>query len=181
MANNPRYFNRFATAVFRNYRSMFSPFAVSRRRRLRMGSLFIESLMGIFVLGVGASAFFAMMPVMQRSQKIARSEQIAVQLCNRMVEHIQLLKANDIKPETLNGLNLLDNVQPNPPVYSFKDIPLDNASGYSPAKLLHEAEAWMTIETLPSGSKRVLLSISWTAETKVRRSVQTGTIVGAYR
>lgn len=150
------------------------------RTRTRRGGVFIESLVSIFVLGLGASAFFTLLPTLQKSKHIAGSHTKALQMANRMVEQVQLLRARDLTASTLTSLNLIDAGQTTSP-YSFSRVPLDEASCYSPAQMLREGTGRMNVVTLASGSKRVEITISWRSESGRMASLTTGTVIGGYR
>lgn len=150
------------------------------KQRSKRGGVFLESLMSLFVLGLGASAFFSLLPTMQRSKHIANNSSIALQLAGRMIEQVQLLKKRDLNAKTLTQLNLIDANQTGSP-YSFSRVPLDDASRYSPAQLLRNGTGIMTMTTLASGSVKVDLTISWTSASGRTASINTGTIIGAYK
>lgn len=144
------------------------------------GSVFLESLLSVFILGLGASAFFSLMPTMSRAKTVSSNASKALQICNRMIEHVQLLKADDVTATALTQLNLIDANQTASP-YSFTIVPLDDASKYSPAQMLRNGTGTMTVTELASGSRRIILTVSWTTESGKAASVTTGTIIGAYR
>src|SRR5687768_9257384 len=103
-------------------------------RRLR-GSTLIDALIGASILVLGAIAFYSLVPVSTRSQVLAQQETTAVQIGNRMVEHLLLLKPSALNAATLHGLNLIDSGQTTSP-YIFTNLPLDDGWDYSPAKVL---------------------------------------------
>lgn len=153
---------------------------ISRRRSLRRGALSIDALTAVFVTALGAAAFFSLMPVVDRSQRIGREESIALQLSNRMIEQLQLLKPSDIQPSTLSQLSLIDAGQSSAP-YSFTNIPLDEASQYSPAQALPNGAGSLNVVNLPNSSVALEVTLSWRSSSGRTRTIQTGTILGGFR
>jgi Tfp pilus assembly protein PilV len=150
------------------------------KRHRRQGVIILDVLAAVFVLAIGAAAVFGLIPVVQKSQRAANDENKAVQMGNRMIEHLHLLPARDLTVSNLQGLNLLDGEQTGSP-YSFTNVPMDDASGYSPAQVLKNASATLEIDDIDSGSKRATIVIAWTSASGKSKSLTMGTIVGGYR
>jgi hypothetical protein len=150
------------------------------RRHRRLGVISIDALTAIFVTALGAAAFFSLIPVVDKSQRIGRQESIAMQLNNRMIEQLQLLKPADVQPAVLSELNLIDAGQTASP-YSFTNIPLDEASRYSPAQALPNGTGRLEVISLPNNSVEVRVQISWQSSSGRQRTVQSGTILGGFR
>lgn len=146
----------------------------------RRGALSIDALTAVFVTALGAAAFFSLMPVVDRSQRIGREESIALQLSNRMIEQLQLLKPSDIQSSTLTQLSLIDEGQTSAP-YSFTNIPLDEASQYSPAQALSEGTGSLNVVSLPNNSVALEVTLTWRSSSGRTRTIQTGTILGGFR
>lgn len=141
---------------------------------------FLDVLAAVFVLALGAAAFYSLYPVLNRTEKIAHEHSVASQLASKMSEHLQLLKTSDLNAETLSGLHLIDEGQYSQP-FSFTNIPMDDASLYSPATMLKEGEGTLTISDISAGSKKVLITITWTSTSGKTQTFTTGTIVGGYK
>ena len=137
-------------------------------------------MLSVFVIGMAAAAYFALLPTFKRSQKISEHDSKAALMSQRMIEHLQLLKPNDLNCTTLSQLNLIDANQTAQP-YSFCHVPLDEASMYSPSQVLKNATAMMTIEDLDANSKRIKLVMTWKSTSGQTLSMTTGTIIGGYR
>lgn len=150
-----------------------------RARRCR-GALLIDLLIAVFVLSVASLSFFSLFPTIARSQRIARDETIAQQMSQRLVEQLNLLKPSDITPQVLTGLNLIDSGQTQPP-YSFSNIPLDQASRYSPSQALQNGTGSLAVTQLDAQSVRLDVTITWKSSKGKTMSVTTGTILGGYR
>jgi hypothetical protein len=150
------------------------------RRHRRLGIISIDALTAVFVTALGAAAFFSLVPVVDRSQRIGRQESIAIQLSNRMIEQLQLLKPGDVTPAVLGQLNLIDSGQSSPP-YTFTNIPLDEASRYSPAQALPNGTGLLNVVQLPHNSVEVRVQISWQSSSGRQRTIQTGTVLGGFR
>lgn len=151
-----------------------------RTPRRRRGTLLMDVVIGMFLLMLAAAGLLSLFPVLKRSESMSRHESRAVQIANRMLEHIQMLRPTDVTPEALAQLNLIDEGQTESP-YEFTNVPLDEASLYSPAQALRSGQGKFWVEDLPDGSKKITLVVSWLSESGVRRQVRTGTIIGAYR
>lgn len=158
------------------------PYSPNRLMRLhrRNGVISIDALTAVFVTALGAAAFFSLVPVVDKSQRIGRQEAIAIQLSNRMIEQLQLLKPADVNPSVLSQLNLIDAGQSSPP-YTFTNIPLDEASRYSPAQALPNGTGVLNVVQLPHNSVEVRVQISWQSSSGRQRTIQTGTILGGFR
>lgn len=111
---------------------------------------------------------------------MSQQQSLAVQLAQRMLEHVQMLPADRLNGTTLRALNLVDSSS-GPDPLEFSRVPLDEASGYSPSQLLPGGRGLMKITQIENKCARVDLEISWRAPSGVTRRVQTGTIVGGYR
>jgi hypothetical protein len=123
---------------------------------------------------------FSLIPTVTRSQELADDQARATQIANRMIEHLQLLKPSDLTPEVLNQLDLVDPESTASP-YSFTHVALDEGSGYSPAKVLRNADAKFTVVPITSASVRVDLSIRYRSASGNMVTYTTGTILGGYR
>lgn len=150
-----------------------------RARRCR-GALLIDLLIAVFVLSVASLSFFSLFPTIARSQRIAKDETIAQQMSQRLVEQLNLLKPSDITPQVLTGLNLIDSGQSQAP-YSFSNIPLDQASRYSPSQALQNGTGSLAVTQLDAQSVRLDVTITWKSSKGKTMSVTTGTILGGYR
>lgn len=149
-------------------------------RQRRQGALLIDLLIAMFILSMAALSFFSLFPTIARSQHIAREETVAQQMCQRLIEQLQLLKASDITGPTLAAVNLIDAGQTASP-YSFSHIPLDEGSRYSPAQVLRNGTGTLTVTPIDSQSVRLGVTIGWTSASGKAMSVSTGTIIGGYR
>ena len=159
---------------------MVHPLSVRRSYGSRRGALSLDALMGVFVVSLGAAAFFSLMPVVDRSQRIAREESMATQLTNRMIEQLQLLKPSDVTSSTLSQLNLIDAGQTSSP-FSFSSVPLDDASHYSPRQALRDGTGTLEVVSLPNNSTEVRVRIGWTSASGRARTVQSGVVLGGFR
>lgn len=152
----------------------------ARKARLRKGALLIDVLVGVFMLTLAAAAFFALIPMIHRSQTVAKEESLAQSMAQRMIEQLQMLQRSDITPATLVKLNLIDSGQTQPP-YSFSNIPMDQASRYSPSQALRNGAATMDVNNADANSMRIDITISWKSSTGKNRTFKTGTILGGYQ
>ncbi|MCH7903725.1 MAG: hypothetical protein IH944_04065 [Armatimonadetes bacterium] len=137
-------------------------------------------MLGIFMLVLATVALMSLYPVIKRGEMMSSDETKAVQMTTRLIEHIQMLGADDVNGQVLESLNLIDAGQTLQP-YSFTHIPLDEASMYSPAQVLDDANGNLTITTLADGSKRVDIKLDYRSKSGELQTVQTGTVIGAFR
>src|ERR1051326_4192898 len=146
-----------------------------RSRRTKSGSILIDALIGIFIVGMGAVAYFGLMPVVARSHQIAQQESKAGQIATRLSEEFGMLKPNEINTSTLVGLHLIDSSRVSQP-WSFTNIPLDDGTDYSPAKVLKNGTGTISTTDIGQGSTLVTIRVAWTSPTGVSRSFTTGTV-----
>lgn len=137
-------------------------------------------MLAVLMIGMAAAAFFGLFPTFTRSQIISSDEGKAVQMAQRMIEHLQLLKPADLNASTLSTINLIDPDQSEAP-FTFSEIPLDEATGYSPNRAIRNGAGLMEIENLDANSKKVTLTISWTSPKGKSMSITTGTVLGGHR
>jgi len=161
-----------ANILYVSYRS-----AYSRRTR---GALLLDVLIGIFMLLIATLGFLSLFPVVKRSQVASQQESAAILIANRMLEHLQMLRAQDVNITALSQLNLIDPGQSGD-VLSFTHVPLDEASRYSPAQALKDGQGQMTITQLSSGSVKIDLVVSYKSPWGSTKQIATGTIIGGYR
>lgn len=150
---------------------------LSRRRR---GSILLDALIGMFILVVATLSYLSLTVVTHKSQVISKDESRAAQLAGRLIEQVQLLTTRDVNVKTLTALNLVDYGSTGSP-YSFTNIPLDEGTRYSPARVLTQGKGVLTVTKLANDSLRVVATISWKSKTGVSKSYTTGTIIGSYR
>jgi hypothetical protein len=151
-----------------------------RRKQIRAGAVLIDALIGIFILGMGAVAYYGMLPVIHRGHEIAQQESRAAQIATRLTEQIAMLKPADLNASTLHDLNLIDANQGAQP-WSFSHIPLDDGTDYSPAKTLRSGTGSITTSSIGQGSILVTVTVGWKSPVGKTRSFTTGTVVGGYR
>ena len=156
------------------------PQRANRMRRRTTGAILIDVMMGIFMLVLATVALMSLYPVIKRGEMMSSDETKAVQMTTRLIEHIQMLGADDVNREVLESLNLIDAGQTFQP-FSFTHIPLDEASMYSPAQVLNDANGNLTITTLADGSKRIDIQLDYRSKSGDLQTVKTGTVIGAFR
>ena len=160
---------------------MLTKVKVQKCKKLR-GGMLLDVMVGIFFLLMSSLTFAALFPTVKRAEAMSKNESKAVQMTGRLIEHIQMLPAKDINAESLTALNLIDTgqlgqAQP----WSFTHIPLDEASMYSPAQVLRDADGQITTTTLAGGSVKVLITLTYTSESGKTKTIKTGTVVGSFR
>ncbi|MCH8979834.1 MAG: hypothetical protein IH945_11420 [Armatimonadetes bacterium] len=151
-----------------------------RNRRRNRGALLIDVLIGMVILVFATLTLMSLIPVIQRGEMMSEDQSKAIQMVSRLVEHVQMLPADDLNVQTLTSLNLIDQGQAFPP-YSFTHIPLDEGSMYSPAQVLQDANGTINVTPLPDGSARVDILLTYTSKSGKTEQIQTGTIVGSFR
>jgi type II secretory pathway pseudopilin PulG len=153
---------------------------IHRRRRSVRGFLLVDVIIGMFFLVMTTLSLMSLFPVIKKSEQMSSEESKAIQMCNRLIEHIQMLGSKDINGTNLTALNLIDQGQAGQP-YSFTHVPLDEASHYSPAQALRNANGSLTYSTIGGNSVKVIVTLQYTSDTGQTKTIRTGTIVGAFR
>ena len=153
--------------------------AVRTRRRQR-GALLVDVMLGMLFLMFATLTLMSLFPVVKKGEQMSTEQSKAVQMCDRLLEHVQMLGAKNINGQNLTALNLIDAGQAAQP-YKFTHIPLDEASRYSPAQVLRGADGSLTYTTINGNAVKVLVTLSYVSDTGTKQTIQTGTIVGAYR
>lgn len=151
-----------------------------RNRRRICGAILLDSLVALFILGMGAVTVYGMLPVIKRSHEIAQQESKAGQMAARMTEQLAMLKPSNLNTTTLSQLNLIDAGQIAQP-WTFSHIPEDDGTNYSPAKVLRNGVGTLTTSDIGQGSVLVKVTITWNSPSGVARSFTTGTVIGGYR
>jgi hypothetical protein len=149
-------------------------------RSKRRGAILVDVVIGMFFLVLTGVSLMSLFPVIKRGEQISTERTKAVQMCNRILEHVQMLGAKDITYNNLLSLNLIDDTSQSQP-YSFTHVPLDEASRYSPAQALRNADARISFTGLSGGSVQVNVVLNYTTDSGHQESVRTGTVVGGYR
>jgi len=144
------------------------------------GSVLLDGMLAVLMIAMAAAAFFGLLPAFTHSQITSADEGKAVQMAQRMIEHLQLLKPADLNASTLSTINLIDPGQDEAP-FSFSEIPLDEATGYSPSRAIKNGQAEMDIEDLDANSKKVTITMTWTSPKGKTQTFTTGTVLGGYR
>lgn len=152
----------------------------ARVKRRQRGGLLVDVLIGMFFMIMATMSLMSLFPVIKRGEQISTEDTKAVQMCNRLVEHIQMLGAKDITVANLTALNLVDQGQASLPL-SFTHIPLDEASLYSPHQVLRDANGNLNYQTIGGGAILVTVTLEYVSDSGQKRVIQTGTVVGAFR
>ncbi len=150
------------------------------RQRTRRGAILLDVMVGMFVLSLSAMAVFALIPTAHRAQAIASEEAKASNMAMRMLEQLQQLKVSELNPSILNQLGFVDTGQAASP-YAFTNVPLDDATGMSPAKALRNGTGEFGLTPIAANSVRIDLEIRWRSASGRDRVLRTGTVIGGYR
>jgi Tfp pilus assembly protein PilV len=150
------------------------------KQRLRRGIILLDVLVGVFILALIAAGVFSLIPTITRSQELADGQSKATQMANHLLEQLQQLKPSQLTASQLTAAGLIDNGQSAPP-YSFKTVPLDEATGYSPNRVLKNVTAQFNIVDIDSGSKRIELLMVWRSASGQAVTYNSGTIIGGHR
>ncbi len=150
------------------------------RARKNKGSILIDCVIAIFILGMGAVCYYGLLPVVMRSHQIASQESKAGQIATRVAEQYAMLKPSNINVDTLTKLNLIDTGQ-NAQPWTFTHLPIDDGTDYSPAKVLNNGVGQITTSNIANGSVLITITLTWNSPTGKARSLTTGAVVGGYR
>ncbi len=152
----------------------------AQAKRRQRGAILVDVLIGMFFMIMATMTLMSLFPVIKRGEQISTEDTKAVQMCNRLVEHVQMLGAKDITIENLTALNLVDKDQNALPL-SFTHIPLDEGAMYSPYQVLRNADGNLTYKTINGGAILVTITLQYDSDTGKKKVIQTGTVVGAFR
>lgn len=152
----------------------------ARGKRRQSGSILVDVMIGMFFMMLATLTLMSLFPVVKKGEQMSTEEAKAVQMCNRLVEHIKMLGADEITVENLVALNLVDKGQSAQPL-SFTNMPMDDASRYSPGQILRGAKGTLTFSDVGGGSVRVNVVLSYTSDSGKTKTISTGTVVGAFR
>lgn len=156
------------------------PLPCRKLRSKKSGAILVDVVIGMFFLVLTGVSLMSLFPVIKRGEQISKERSRAVQMCNRLLEHVQMLGAKDVTYGNLHSLNLIDDTSQSQP-YSFTHVPMDEASRYSPAQALRDADAQISFTNLAGGSIQVNVVLNYTSDTGHQESVRTGTVVGGFR
>lgn len=151
-----------------------------RRARLQAGAILVDVVIGMFFLVMTTLSLMSLFPVIKKGEQLSTERSKAVQICNRMLEHVQMLGAKDVSYDNLVALNLIDTTSATQP-YSFTQVPMDEASRYSPAQTLRNAKGELTYSDLGDGSVLIQVSLTYTSDSGHAETVKTGTVIGGFR
>ncbi len=151
-----------------------------KKRRVKAGSIYIDVICACFVLSLAAAAFYGIYPKIGKVQDLGIQKAKAMQICNRMVDQLQLMRATDVTTNTLTTMNLIDPNQTSSP-YTFTQCPLDDTTDYSPRKCFKNGTGTLTVTPIDSNSVRCRVRVNWTSESGKAESYTTGTVIGGYR
>jgi len=153
-----------------------------RRARLRKkaGSVYLDVILGVFILSLSAAAFYTVFPKIGKVQDLAMQRSRAMHIANRIIDELQLMRPANITTANLYALNYIDATQTQSP-YTISDLPIDDGIDYSPRKVLKNGSATLTVTSIDSGSKRCVITVNWTSEAGKPESFKMGTVVGGYR
>lgn len=149
-------------------------------RRKSRGIILMDALFGIAIFVLGALAFYGLMPVIHRSQEIAQQESKAAQIVARVTEELSMLKPSQVTTATLTQIGVIDAGQTAAP-WTFSNIPLDDGTSYSPAKMLRNGKGTISIATIDKGSVLATVTLTWRSPSGKSESLTAGTVVGGYR
>lgn len=152
----------------------------AHRKRRQKGALLVDAVIGMFFFVMLSLSVLSLFPVIKRSEQSSTERAKAIQMCNRILEHVQMLGSQDVNYQNLVSLNLIDSTTNTQP-YSFTHVPLDEASMYSPAQALRDADGQISYEHLDDGSVKVLVTLEYTTDTGHTDRVETGTVIGGFR
>lgn len=146
----------------------------------KQGSVLLDTLLAVFVLGVGAAGYFSLLPQIDRMQRMAKERAIAMHIATIMIDELQMMHSGSITAGNLTALNLINPGQTVSP-YSFTNIPLNNSTDFSPAQALKNGTGTLTVTQIDNGSELCEIEIDWTSDDNQAEKLVTGTIVGGYR
>ena len=144
------------------------------------GSIYLDVILGVFILSLSAAAFYSVFPKIGKVQDLPMQRSRAMHIANRIIDELQLMRPGNITAANLYALNYIDGTQTKSP-YTISDLPIDDGLDYSPRKELKNGSATLTVTPIDSGSVRCVILIQWTSEAGKPETLKAGTVVGGYK
>lgn len=160
----------------RNKRTMHRAFLRKSGRRQR-GMTLIDTMIGMFILSIGALSFCALMPIMARGQKMSQEVSVANQIATRELENLRLLGFNSLNATDIYSVGLCEAYSGSGPII-FSHVVQDEAKRLSAATALKNGVGEVTITDVSANLRSVIVTVNWTSASNKSRTLSLSTLVG---
>ena len=127
----------------------------------RRGAMFIDALLGVYIVAIAAILFAATMGVAVVSRAKADERTKAVAIVDRQLESIQNLGYGNLSYTSLTWYDLIDS-QPTQSPFSFADV---GTSADRVSTVLPGGTGTVSITDLSSTVRKVTVTVSWISRT----------------
>jgi type II secretory pathway pseudopilin PulG len=152
--------------------------------RRKRGFTLLDLLFGMFVLAVGSLSLAALLPVLSRSGHLSHAGSQAVQIASRQIEQLRIVKYENLVPEVLLQLGLVDTIQEDPEtgevVMRFSRIPGDDGTQFRVSSLLRDGIGEVRLEEPSPNVREVKVTVRWRSESGRPQEITLTTLVGRF-
>lgn len=138
----------------------------------------------MFVLAVGSLSLAALMPVLSRSGHISHAGSQAVQIATRQIEQLRIAKYENLVPEVLLQLGLVETIQEDPEtgeaIMRFSRIPGDDGTQFTVSNLLREGIGEVQLRDVAPNVREVSVTVRWRSESGRPQDITLTTLVGRF-
>src|SRR5437016_10454461 len=89
--------------------SLMRSSVIRRVRKKASGSIYLDVILGVFILSLSAAAFYSVFPKIGRVQDLAQERSRAMMIGNRVIDHLQMMRPQDITTANLIALQFCGN------------------------------------------------------------------------
>lgn len=146
-----------------------------KRRRLRRGFTFAETLLSVFIVASAATIVGATMPVATMSKTKAAYGSLAANYAQKQIEQMKMLGYQNLNATRLSAAGLIDSATPTSGT-TFSMANTDNAFGGHVGAILPSGTASMTLTQEANELRRIVIIVNWN-ERGNTRSYTVGTLV----
>ncbi len=144
----------------------------------------LDLLFGMFILAIGSLSLAALLPVLSRSGHLSHSGSQAVQIASRQIEQLRIAKYENLVPETLLQLGLVETLQIDPEtgeaVMRFSRIPGDDGTQFTVSNLLREGIGEVRLREPAPNVREVKVTVRWRSESGRPQEINLTTLAGRF-
>jgi type II secretory pathway pseudopilin PulG len=146
-----------------------------RKRRLRRGFTFAETLLSVFIVASAATIVGATMPVATMSKTKAAYRSLAANYAQKQIEQMKMLGYQNLNATRLASAGLIDSANPTSgTTYSMANV--DSAFNGQIGSILPNGTASMTLTQDANELRRIVIRVNWNERGAVR-TYTVGTLV----
>ncbi|HWP30281.1 MAG TPA: hypothetical protein VNK96_00940 [Fimbriimonadales bacterium] len=147
--------------------------------RHEKGFSVVDCLFAFLVLGIGSLSLMALMSTLGRSHYMSDEMSRAVQIASRQLEQLRIVKYENLEPEKLSSLGLIDPWDGSGPL-TFSKLPGEEAVKFSVSHSLKKGIGEVEINDVSDTVREVIVRVKWEAPSGKTRSVELSAIIGKY-